>query len=300
MQLIKIQEITGHQAGIYSCVSWNKTHLFTSSGDQYVALWNLNEGKQETFSIKCEGSAYHINLINKENILVIGSSKGELYFIDLILKKEVKHYTVHKSSIFFSLENTKTNQFYVSDGDGNLSVWNLSNLKFEMSLPFQCGKIRSMVLSEDSNWLYLACQDGNIRILDTVYFNETSRFFAHKEGCLSIITFDDFVYSSGKDGYIRIWNKTNLSLIKEIPAHNFAIYQLLLLNNKQNLISISRDKSIKLWDINTMTVLQKIERKHGGHSHSVNSCCQPSKNEVITVGDDKRIIHWKLGFKERL
>jgi WD40 repeat protein len=101
--------------------------------------------------------------------------------------------------------------------------------------------------------------------------------------------------SAGKDGYLRFWDRAANYLKKlEIPAHNFGIYQIDFFNDDKNFISISRDKSIKLWDCDNWKVLQKIERKHGGHSHAVNAFWKKSESEFITVSDDKRINNWEL------
>jgi WD40 repeat protein len=79
--------------------------------------------------------------------------------------------------------------------------------------------------------------------------------------------------------------------IKAIPAHNFVIYDILFLNPRE-FITVSRDKSIKIWSFEKLSVTQKIEFKNGGHIHSVNNIQQLNPTTFATCSDDKKIIVW--------
>ncbi|MFM7311307.1 MAG: WD40 repeat domain-containing protein, partial [Flavobacteriales bacterium] len=60
------------------------------------------------------------------------------------------------------------------------------------------------------------------------------------------------------------------------------------------LVSCSRDKTIKCWDLLTLAPLARIEASAEGHRHSVNEVIS-SKNSIISAGDDRQIICWKWG-----
>ncbi|MCE3294868.1 MAG: hypothetical protein K0R65_582 [Crocinitomicaceae bacterium] len=298
MHLIKRLEISAHAGAVYT-VDGHGHFVYTGSGDQFVAKWNLETGLQEKFSIRAEKSVYKILLIEEGQKLVIGTSAGALHIIDLAARKEIKHFVQHTQAIFSMCENRIKKHLYSGDASGNLAVWNTGNWELILFLPLECGKIRSVTCDESGNQLFLACQSGEIKIFDTATFNETASFFAHENGTNTFHLWPGLpstLLSAGKDGYIRAWNLESFEKIIEIPAHNFGIYQLAFLNDGQNFVSVSRDKSIKLWDSSNFKVLQKIERKHGGHSHAVNAIYKKSENEFVTVGDDKRIIHWELSF----
>jgi WD40 repeat protein len=295
MPLVKRIEFSGHSAAIYSIVG-HQDYFFTASGDKFVAKWNSISGVQEKFSIKLEESIFKICLSNSGQNLFIGTSSGSLHIIDLLEKKEIKHYIQHKSAIFEIKENLFAGHIYSTDADGNLAVWDLFSFELLLFLPLNCGKIRSIFVQED--FLFLACQNGEIKQLDTKNFNEINSFQAHDLGVNCVLIHPEkksILMSAGKDGFIKFWDleKSN-NLLFEIPAHNFGIYQLDFINFNKNFVSVSRDKSIKIWDSLNLKVIQKIERKQGGHSHAVNAFWKKSENEIITVGDDKRIILWEL------
>jgi WD40 repeat protein len=294
MFLEKRIEFSGHVAAIYSIDGFQDS-FFTGSGDKFVAKWNALSGVQEKFSIKLTESIYKITIVNSGKHLLIGTNSGSLHIIDLIEKKEIKHFIQHKSAIFEIKENPFTNHIYTCDADGNLAVWDKTSFELIIFLPLDCGKIRSLAV--DERFIFLACQNGEIKQLDVKNFNEINSFKAHTMAVNFVMMHPKkaVLVSAGKDGMLKFWDleKSN-SLLIEIPAHNYGIYQLSFFNSNKNFISVSRDKSIKLWDTSSLKVIQKIERKHGGHSHSVNAFWKKSDSEFITIGDDKRIILWEL------
>ena len=73
-------------------------------------------------------------------------------------------------------------------------------------------------------------------------------------------------------------------------GHEGAITSLKSFSNI--LASSSEDKSIKIWNASDCSVISKLERKQGGHSHAVNDICKLDEHTLCSVGDDKRIIIW--------
>lgn len=295
MHLKKRLEIKGHSGAVYSVDGFDN-FVFTGSGDCFAAKWNLVSGIQEKFAIKADKSIYKIKLLKSAKQFAIGTSSGALHIIDLESKTEIKHFTQHKSAIFEIVENTVKNQVYTSDSDGNLAVWNAKNWELLLFLPLLAGKIRTICVSKDGGGIYLACQNGDLKIIETTHFNEINSFFTHKLACnfVTISPQNDLIFTGGKDGFLRVWDNKTFEMKIEIPAHNFGIYDIQFLDNENLFATASRDKSIKLWDSKSLKVIQKIERKNGGHSHAVNAFFKKSESELISVGDDKRIIYWEL------
>ncbi len=142
--------------------------------------------------------------------------------------------------------------------------------------------------------MIIACQDGSFRIFDTANFNELSTQKAHPNGTTAVLYHpgdENLIISGGKDAYIRLWNVASGEMLKEIPAHNFAVYRLVSCG--ANLVSCSRDKSIKIWDQN-LNFIEKLDVKSGGHSHSVNDLTQIDDKHFASCGDDRRIVVWEL------
>lgn len=283
----------GHSAAIYdACLHDSK--IYTASGDKYVARWLLDPFEQDRFAVKAEDSIYAVQVVRNGTALMFGTSKGSLHVIDLLAKQEIKNYEQHKKALFRIVENVNKQEIYSSDADGNLAVWNSADFSLKLFLPFDCGKIRA--IHYDEAFLYLGTQEGEVIQLNIRNFSEVNRWFVH-EGGVNVIRVmpnrKDHYISGGKDGHWCIW-KGSGEIILRIPAHHYAIYDLTFLNNQTLFATASRDKSIKIWDVSTLEVVQKLERKHGGHSHSINTLVKTSEAQFYSLGDDKRMIAWNL------
>ena len=134
MLLKKRIEFSGHAGAIYSIEGF-EDFVFTSSGDSYVAKWNLITGTQEKFSIKLNSSVYKIKLVKNNTVLIVGTSDGSIHIFDLKEKKELRHFIQHKSAIFEIQENIHQNHIYTSDSDGNLAVWDSSSFDLLLFIP---------------------------------------------------------------------------------------------------------------------------------------------------------------------
>jgi WD40 repeat protein len=285
--------LSGHSGAIYA-LAFDDEFIYSASADKYVTRWNLVLGTQDKFAIKFSNSPYSICLFDSHSKLAVGLDNGNLHFFDLKNRKELKFYIQHKTGIFSILENSAKKHLYSTDADGNLAIWNTENYDLQLFLPFDCGKIRRMCLDETGSKLFLACQDGYVRILETEYFNQIGEFYAHENGVTSLafITENNQLITGGKDAILRIWNLETMQQIKAIPAHNFVIYDIQFLNSDE-FITVSRDKSIKIWSVNNLGITQKIEFKNGGHIHSVNKIQQLNATTFATCSDDKRIMIWE-------
>ncbi len=287
--LSKLIEIEGHSGAIYTGMTFNDI-LFTAGSDRYLVAWNYNSGKQLPFVVKNDYSIYSVNQID-DNFVLIGDSNGGLHVIDYQLKKELKNYQQHKSAIFKIEVNPHLNHFYLADADGNLSVWDSQNFNLLLFLPLTIGKIRSLSIINEGKFLVVGAQDGLVRTFDTTNFNEIKNNFVHSDGVTSILEFkNNSILTGGKDAYLRLLDN-DLKVLKAIPAHNYAIYDLLNLGDYY--VSCSRDKSIKIWD-NELNFITKKTAKEGGHRHSVNKLVKLSSSTFASMGDDKRIIIWNL------
>lgn len=283
----KEKEITGHNGAIYS-IAADGLFIYSASADRFVARWKLAEGIQDNFTVKLESPVYAICLVG--DMLFIGLNNGDLHIVNVKSRQEIKFYQQHKKGIFKIVHNPYQGQVYVSDADGNVSVWDDKTLELLIYFPLDCGKIRDIAISSDGNQFVLGGQDGYCRLFDANNFNELNKWFAHKDGVTALCFDQDRIVSGGKDALMRSWTREGLPLNSPIPAHNYAIYSILKLN-EELFITASRDKSIKVWNAE-LQFIQRLDLKEAGHRHSVNELVRLSENRFASCGDDAKIIIW--------
>ena len=281
-------EFSEHTGPVY-CLSVNRNSLFSSGADKFVVRWDLENYKQDNFVIRLEHSAYCIKHLMNYPYLVIGCSNGDLHVINTELKNEIKFIQHHKSAIFSIYEIPEKKLLLTGDSDGNLCVWQSDGFQLLIQIPLNSGKIRAIY--HFANELIIGSKDGVLRFFDLDFFNQIYEININKEGIQSILKLNDVFLIGGYDGYLYVLESKSKKLISKIPAHKGPIYSLTSLNNAV-FITTSRDKSIKIWDKNTMKVLDKKEFKTGGHKNSVNQVLELDKNTFATCSDDSRIILW--------
>lgn len=291
--MFKKLEIREHAQGIFDLCETADGQVFTCSADGHVVSWNLEQGKQNQFVVRTSEPAYAMAC--SEKFLFLGLKNGDMHWIDLVNKQEVKFYTQHKHAIFSLLYDAETNRLYSSDAEGFVGVWDVTKLTLELFFQIPCGKIRTKALNNSSNILAIGGQDGVVYIFETEYFNEIHRFYAHQDGVTALAFHPNNMQliSGGKDAYLRIWNLEDYSKIKAFPAHLFAIYNIKFSPDNQFMASCSRDKTIKIWNSKDFSIQHKLDFKAGGHQHSVNSILW-TKQGLISVSDDRRLIFWKM------
>tara|TARA_R110002072_G_scaffold302060_2_gene483626 strand:+ start:50027 stop:50923 length:897 start_codon:yes stop_codon:yes gene_type:complete len=296
MSYSKQLDINGHAGAVYDCLATNQ-FIYSASGDKFVVRWFVDSGKQDKFAINFEHSIYSLELI-EDRYLFAGLSSGDLHIVDLLNNKEVKFYQQHTVAIFSIKYNKHRSHVYVGDAEGNFSVWDSNSLDLVIYLPLDCGKIRSIAISDNGQNFALACQDSTIRVFETGYFNEIHSFFAHKNGATAVLFHPEnpqLIISGGKDALLKIWNWKEEKALKSIVAHTYAIYDLISMEEGSCIISASRDKNLKVWEVNkeSLEISERLDFKIGGHKHSVNSLAKISERKFASCSDDKKIIIWK-------
>lgn len=285
----KEKEISGHSGAIYSC-TFDGQYIYSGSADKFVARWIPDEGIQDKFAIRFEHSIYVLASVGC--FLLVGRSDGGFHVFNTETRTEEKYFTQHTKALFSINVNEVKGHCYVSDADGNISVWDIDNWELLLYLPLDCGKIREIAISQDGTRIAVCGQDGFLRVFDTDNFNELFTISAHKSG-VTAACFDgssnDLIISGGKDAMLRLWDLPSAACLKEVPAHNFAIYKILQLGNI--LISASRDKTVKIFS-NDLTFIQRLDHKEGGHKHSVNDAVKLSDDRFATCSDDGKLVIW--------
>ena len=293
-ELIPLQHFEGHSGPIYD-IDFDDQFVYSAAADRFVTRWNRSTGEQDAFAIRCEAVPFSIQLFSNAKKLAIGLATGQVHIVDIEQKQELHHFTQHQAGIFAMFETQDKRLLCVGDADGYLSVWETATMKLLIILPLSCGKIRSIrQLNETS--ILIAGGTGEVLVLETEFFNELHRFYAH-EGGTSVLCVDrtrNELITGGKDGYLRWWDLETVALKKALPAHKGTIYGLEFID-KEHFASVSRDKSVKIWKANERMVIEKLNDKSSGHRRSINALCSNENGQFAYAGDDKMIHLFQFG-----
>jgi len=301
-----IATLKGHNGSIYDLSEGSDAfHIFSASGDKIIALWNLATMQAENFAATLPQLLYEICYVPEKNILLAGTASGAVHIIDLTEKRELKILQHHTSAIFEIKYSAKTNCFYTCSGNGEFAVCSLDTLSVLKVKKVCDEKVRSIDFNYITDELALASGDGNIRIYNLFSLEEKYSFNAHRFSANVVRYTPDnkTLISGGKDAHLNFWDVgNNYQHIKSVPAHNFAIYDIVFNPAGTLFATASRDKTIKIWNMQTFDFLLRISIDNtDGHTHSVNKLLWSAyKNYLVSAGDDRTIRIWDVSAETEL
>ena len=295
MQANLLHSIQQHNAGVYDLDKGPNNTVLSASADHFVASWNIDSAEQDKFAIQLPEAAYSVKKMLSSKLLLVGCASGRIHVIDTDINQEVRLMEYHKKVVFDFVEIEEQEQILSLGGDGSLALWNSSNLDFIRGFPLAEQKLRAAVRLSTGD-IAIACADGSVRILEKDMLNEIAKIEAHDLGanCLAQHPQKPLLVTGGRDAYLRFWNMETWKLVREIPAHNFAIYDLAFSLDGKFCATASFDKSLKVWDTNTFDEPVKLDAKNNGHRASVNSVFWHKSGVFVSGSDDKTIKLWEV------
>lgn len=294
----KYAQLNGHRGAVYAVVHADiPNHVFTAGSDGIIARWDIENSISSGALAQVQAPIFSLLYNDDSNTLLAGREDGGLHVIDTIAKKEIKLLKNHEKGVFSIIR--AGNKIYTSGGDGTVAV--IDSYTFQTRQVFKVSdkKVRGLYFSYKKDLLYTAAADGMIRAFFQDSSSPTVQWKAHDEAANTVCELsENIVITGGRDARLKIWDMSlgEPLLLENIPAHNYAIYQIQIHQELGIFITCSRDKTIKIWDLESMQVLKRIERvKLGGHKNSVNSFVFiPGVNKLVSVSDDASIMVWNI------
>lgn len=293
-EITKIASFRGHKDSVYDIADGLTDGKFLSaSGDGYVVEWESPEVGIPL--VKVDNPIYAIEHLKADNLLWVGENSQGLHLIDTENKKEKAFIKLGKVSIF-SIK-TFENKTFVANSLGYIHIIDVESQKFIQHIKASEKSARTLAVNEQARELAVGFSDHKIRIYDIDTYQKKYEINAHSNSVFSVVYHQNFLISAGRDAHIKLWDAALGYLqVTDIPAHNYAVNHLTLLNNSKLLASCSMDKAIKIWNLDNMQLLKVIDKgKFASHGTSVNKLWWNSQTErLLSASDDRTISEWKL------
>ena len=96
--------------------------------------------------------------------------------------------------------------------------------------------------------------------------------------------------TGGKDRILRIWNTTTREQIGRFKGHVDSIISLKFDSLNDHLYTVSADTTLKIWHMREMCYVDT----HNGHIGPAFDLQAYSADRVVSCGDDRQVIFWKV------
>ena len=205
------------------------------------------------------------------------------------------------------------NMLYSAGYDGLIHVRRTDTANMELSHTFSdhhargrmgYGKIYQMLIHDD--YLYSCSNDCTIRVWSTTQYGPAPHFenrntcvavlTGHTDGVTCMLIHRNLLFTAAFKGDCRViaWNTNNTSFsckrkVAILTGHSGSV--TCLAAHKNLVFSGSFDKSIRVWDIDSMTHVRTL----CGHIAQVTTLCvNEDTNTLLSGGKDGYVIMWKL------
>ncbi len=292
----KIKDYNGHKDSIYGLCKGIKPDTFISGGgDGYIVEWDTNSHSDGKLIARIEGSVYTLYTETEKPYLYVGTAKGDLYIFDLQQVTLLYTLPLHIGGIFDIL---KIGQYlYVAGADGIISVLNYHDFSIHQKIKVSDKSIRKIIHDTTTNTLFAGCSDAYIYKLPLDHLYQVTRIEGHENSIFALLLnpINHHLLSGGRDAQLHIYDLEKQIELEKIAAHLLHIKDIIYIPKFELLASSSMDKSIKLWDAHTYTLLKVLDKpKYIAHSSSINKLLMIQDETLLSVSDDKNIIAWKL------
>lgn len=298
----RLHSLTGHRSSIYALAPSSRPgHFFSAGGDGLVVQWNLNHPEEGVVLAQLNNPVYALYYDERNNLLITGHNFEGIHVLDWQNKRESGSLKFTGAAVF-ALQYFN-NTLYAGTGDGTLTAIELDQLMVRKKVQVTDKSLRCLSINPLTREIAAGYSDWRIRIFDLDTLDLKYELPGHNNSVFTVryTPSQAYLLSAGRDARIKAWNvQENYAYIGEVAAHLYAINHIEFSPDNKHFVTCSLDKSIKVWELPTLSLLKVIDRaRHAGHGTSVNRLLWlKNPNCLISASDDRTLSVWQIEIQE--
>ncbi len=298
----RLHTLTGHRDSIYALAPAGLPGLFFSAGaDSLVVQWDVNHPEEGLVLAKLSNPIYALHYDKKYNLLIAGHNFEGIHLLDWQNKCETGSLKFTQAAVF-ALQ-TFDDTLFAGTGDGTLTAIDLPSLRVKKQVKASDKNLRCLSINPLTREIAAGYSDWQIRIFDLDTLELKFELPGHGNSVFTVryTPSRSYLLSAGRDARLKAWDvQQNYAYIGEVVAHMYAINYIEFSPDNKHFVTCSLDKSIKVWELPTLTLLKVIDRaRHAGHGTSVNRLLWLKEpNRLISASDDRTLSVWQIEIQE--
>lgn len=235
-----------------------------------------------------------LDISPSDSILVSASKDKSIVTWDLKTKEKSRQFGTPHSSIWTITLNPQGKLLATGGKEGIISLWDVSSGDILMHLPGHDGSIWKLAFSPCGNFLCSGGKDGYARVWNLSVCDMQSQYTDGSAiwACGYTHSGNHLVLGSAVSNLI-VASADNLENARTVKAHEGPMNSLAISKDDKLVVTGGRDKLVKLWDIQNLTVVKQFNR-HANWVRDVGFAESQGAKLVVSVGDDAVINAWDL------
>ena len=289
---IKPDRILKHLCGVQWITQNEQTHQLISCTDDNIRFWDLSTYECVRHVHNDEHSKFlrAVYLLNDHNYLL--SISYDMKVVLWNLKENTSKLLFDETELICCIYQLKNKKIVLGCEDSKLKIYDCYTKEIEDKLEGSSGAIRCMCELDDNRLvtggLFAEISIWNLskKVLEAVLLGHN--------GTIQVLTqFSNGNLVSGSGDYtIRIWNMKNNSEKQTLIGHKDVIRGIIERKKYKNqLISVSEDNVIKLWNMITGKIIFSLIHCHQDILYSC--VCLPD-GRVVSCSKDTTIKIWNI------
>lgn len=292
-----LEDLIAHRSGIYVLLQGEQPNeLISAGGDGTVIAWNIDKHSTHKVLTSIKEVIFSMIKTPDKSVYLLGTMSGNIYRFDRDNGTNDKMVIAHQNGVFDMLF-IDDNKLASIGADGVLKTWDYPSFNPIHSVQLSDNKLRSFDLNKTLGHLAIGSIQGVVTIVDIKNLKTVLRFKGHDRG-IYLVKYHPhkkMLITGCIDGILNFWNtQDNYKHIYKRPAHQSSIYGFDHHKWDDMYVTVSKDKSIKIWDP-SFYMPTTIDRFSGkGHIHSINAVVWLLNGVLATAGDDRKIMLWDV------
>ncbi|NOT36288.1 MAG: hypothetical protein HOP11_02795 [Saprospiraceae bacterium] len=291
------KEFKGHEGSVYAlCNYYNSEEFISAGGDGKIVKWNIHEEHGKVIA-EIPNHVFSLCFDKEFGNLFCGADNGSVYIINQNRETPARNILVHRKAIYDMCLHE--DQLFVVSGDGSVSSFGKNKADSIQTMKLSSSGLRCIIYSQTKKCFIIGGQGGKIYTMNSINDVEQQVQIEGSRTIFSLLENPDknLVIAGTMDARLHMLDINDLLQVQEpLNAHRFTINDMLRIPDTNIFVTASRDRTIRLWDIDSFNLLYSISNaENKAHMASVNKLLWlDSTNVLLSASDDRTIKAWKI------